>query len=50
MKIRLWGTTAQIDEMLAMLREQLGDRILSVSKPYKDRAGSNYRVYVDIKD
>lgn len=50
MKIRLWGTQAQIDEMLKLLKAQLGDRILSVSRPYKDRNGSNYRVYVDISD
>lgn len=50
MKIRLWGTKAQIDEMLEILKGQLGSRIQSVSKPYKDRVGDNYRVYVDVAE
>lgn len=50
MKIRLWGTQAQINEMLEILKAQLGGRIQSISKPYKDRVGDNYRVYVDVAE
>lgn len=50
MKIRLWGTKPQINEMLEILKGQLGSRIQSISKPYKDRAGDNYRVYVDVAE
>ncbi len=50
MKIRLQGTEAQLNEMLEILKAQLGSRIQSISAPYKDRTGINYRVYVDVAD
>ena len=50
MKIRLWGTQAQINEILEILKGQLGNRIQSVSNPYKDRTGDNYRIYVDVAE
>ena len=50
MRIRLWGTKSQINEMLEILKGQLGNRIQSVSNPCKDRTGNNYRIYVDVAE
>lgn len=45
MKVRVQGTMKEIDAAVEQLRQDFV--VLGVSKPYKDRSSTSYRVYVD---
>lgn len=49
-KVRLWGESAEIEELVERLCNELPSvRVLSVSGHYKDRGSSVYeRVYIDV--
>lgn len=46
-KIRLMGTMEEIDAAIALLRQDFV--ILEQTKPYENRNGEGYRVYLDVE-
>lgn len=51
LKLRIWGENAEIERMIETVCNRTPNvRVLSVSKPYKDRGASVYeRCYMDIE-
>lgn len=51
LKLRIWGESAEIERMIETVCNRTPNvRVLSVSKPYKDRGSSVYeRCYMDIE-
>ena len=49
-KLRLWGEPDEMEKLIELICNELpAIRVLSVSKPYKDRGASVYnRCYLDV--
>ena len=48
MQLRLWGTLEENQEMIEVLKSNLGEKVKIISAPYSSASGLTQRIYIEI--
>ena len=48
MQLRLWGTLEENQEMIEVLKSNLGEKVKIISAPYSSASDLTQRIYIEI--